>query len=155
MIVRAGDLHDVGKLGIPDSIITKAGPLSEREWEFMRQHTVMGERIIAAAGPSLERIAPLVRASHERWDGRGYPDGLAGEEIPLGARIITICDSFRALRRLPVRSPAGGGVLPHEHGGHRPRTSPRSLAPAVSWSAQVSSRPRRAYTYCRFPTTAA
>jgi diguanylate cyclase (GGDEF)-like protein len=97
MIVRAGDLHDVGKLGIPDSIIAKAGPLSEREWEFMRQHTVMGERIIAAAGPSLERIAPLVRASHERWDGRGYPDGLAGEEIPLGARIITICDSFRAM----------------------------------------------------------
>ena len=63
----------------------------------MRQHTVMGERIIAAAGPSLARVAPLVRASHERWDGKGYPDGLAGEEIPLGARIITICDSFRAM----------------------------------------------------------
>ncbi len=97
LAVRAGDLHDVGKLGIPDSIIAKPGPLSEHEWEFMRQHTVMGERIIAAAGPSLEPIAPLVRASHERWDGRGYPDGLAGEEIPLGARIITICDSFRAM----------------------------------------------------------
>jgi diguanylate cyclase (GGDEF)-like protein len=97
MIIRAGDLHDVGKLGIPDEIITNPGPLSEREWEFMRQHTVMGERIIAAAGPSLERIAPLVRASHERWDGAGYPDGLAGEQIPLGARIITICDSYRAM----------------------------------------------------------
>ena len=97
MIIRAGDLHDVGKLGIPDEIITKAGPLNEVEWQFMRQHTVMGERIIAAAGPSLERIAPLVRASHERWDGHGYPDGLAGEQIPLGARIITICDSFRAM----------------------------------------------------------
>jgi diguanylate cyclase (GGDEF)-like protein len=97
MIVRAGDLHDVGKLGIPDEIISKAGPLNEHEWQFMRQHTVMGERIIAAAGPSLERIGPLVRASHERWDGHGYPDGLAGEEIPLGARIITICDSFRAM----------------------------------------------------------
>ncbi|HEX7611069.1 MAG TPA: diguanylate cyclase [Solirubrobacteraceae bacterium] len=97
MVIRAGDLHDVGKLGIPDEIITKAGPLSEGEWEFMRQHTVMGERIIAAAGPSLARIAPLVRASHERWDGKGYPDGVAGEEIPLGARIIAICDSFRAM----------------------------------------------------------
>jgi diguanylate cyclase (GGDEF)-like protein len=97
MTIRAGDLHDVGKLGIPDEIISKAGPLTEGEWEFMRQHTVMGERIIAAAGPSLERIAPLVRASHERWDGKGYPDGLAGEEIPLGARIITVCDSFRAM----------------------------------------------------------
>ena len=97
MIVKAADLHDVGKLGIPDEIITRPGPLSAQEWEFMRQHTVMGEQIIAAAGPSLERIGPLVRASHERWDGNGYPDGLTGEEIPLGARIITICDSFRAM----------------------------------------------------------
>ena len=97
LIIKAGDLHDVGKLGIPDEIISKPGPLSEEEWAFMKQHTVMGEQIIAAAGPSLERIGPLVRASHERWDGKGYPDGLAGEEIPLGARIITICDSFRAM----------------------------------------------------------
>ena len=97
LIIKAGDLHDVGKLGIPDEIITKPGPLNDEEWEFMRQHTVMGEQIIAAAGPSLDRIGPLVRASHERWDGKGYPDGLAGEEIPLGARIITICDSFRAM----------------------------------------------------------
>ena len=97
LIAKAGDLHDVGKLGIPDEIITKPGPLTDDEWEFMKQHTVMGEQIIAAAGPSLERIGPLVRASHERWDGNGYPDGLAGEEIPLGARIITICDSFRAM----------------------------------------------------------
>ena len=73
LVVKAGDLHDVGKLGIPDEIVTKPGPLSDQEWEFMRQHTVMGEQIIAAAGPSLERIAPLVRASHERWDGMGYP----------------------------------------------------------------------------------
>jgi diguanylate cyclase (GGDEF)-like protein len=97
LIIKAGDLHDVGKLGIPDEIITKPGALSEEEWQFMKQHTVMGEQIIAAAGPSLDRIGPLVRASHERWDGGGYPDGLAGEEIPLGARIITICDSFRAM----------------------------------------------------------
>jgi diguanylate cyclase (GGDEF)-like protein len=97
LIIKAGDLHDVGKLGIPDEILTKPGSLSDEEWTFMKQHTVMGEQIIAAAGPSLERIGPLVRASHERWDGNGYPDGLAGEEIPLGARIITICDSFRAM----------------------------------------------------------
>ncbi len=97
LIIKAADLHDVGKLGIPDEIITKPGPLTDEEWEFMRQHTVMGEQIIAAAGPSLDRIGPLVRASHERWDGKGYPDGLRGEDIPLGARIITICDSFRAM----------------------------------------------------------
>jgi diguanylate cyclase (GGDEF)-like protein len=97
LVVKAGDLHDVGKLGIPDEILAKPGPLDEQEWEFMKQHTIMGESIIAAAGPSLDRIGPLVRASHERWDGRGYPDGLLEEEIPLGARIITICDSFRAM----------------------------------------------------------
>jgi diguanylate cyclase (GGDEF)-like protein len=97
LIVKAGDLHDIGKLGIPDEILAKPGPLSEREWEFMKRHTVMGEQIIAAAGPSLEQIAPLVRASHERWDGSGYPDYLSGEQIPLGARIISICDSFRAM----------------------------------------------------------
>jgi diguanylate cyclase (GGDEF)-like protein len=96
-IVKAGDLHDVGKLGIPDEIILKPGPLTDAEWDFMKQHTVMGEKIIAAAGPSLQQIAPLVRASHERWDGGGYPDGLAGEEIPVGARIIAICDSFHAM----------------------------------------------------------
>jgi two-component system cell cycle response regulator len=106
LIVKAGDLHDVGKLGIPDEIISKPGPLSSEEWKFMKQHTVMGEQIIAAAGPSLERIGPLVRASHERWDGMGYPDGLAGEEIPLGARIIAICDSFRAMMDERVYKPA-------------------------------------------------
>jgi len=106
LIIKAGDLHDVGKLGIPDEIITKPGPLTDEEWAFMKQHTVMGEQIIAAAGPSLDRIGPLVRASHERWDGKGYPDGLAGEAIPLGARIITICDSFRAMLDERVYKPA-------------------------------------------------
>jgi diguanylate cyclase (GGDEF)-like protein len=97
LIITAGDLHDVGKLGIPDEILAKPGPLNDEEWQFMMQHTIMGESIIAAAGPSLDRVGPLVRASHERWDGRGYPDGLREEEIPLGARIITICDSFHAM----------------------------------------------------------
>ncbi|HXW58328.1 MAG TPA: diguanylate cyclase [Solirubrobacteraceae bacterium] len=106
LVMKAGNLHDVGKLGIPDEIVTKPGPLSDQEWEFMRQHTVIGEQIIAAAGPSLERIGPLVRASHERWDGTGYPDGLAGEEIPLGARIIVVCDSFHAMMDERVYKPA-------------------------------------------------
>jgi diguanylate cyclase (GGDEF)-like protein len=106
LIVKAGDLHDVGKLGIPDEIISKPGPLTASEWDFMKQHTVMGEQIIAAAGPSLGPIGPLVRASHERWDGTGYPDHLKGERIPLGARIITICDSFRAMLDERVYKPA-------------------------------------------------
>ena len=106
LVVKAGDLHDVGKLGIPDEIITKPGPLTASEWDFMKQHTVMGEQIIAAAGASLGPIGPLVRASHERWDGAGYPDGLKGDAIPLGARIITICDSFRAMLDERVYKPS-------------------------------------------------
>jgi diguanylate cyclase (GGDEF)-like protein len=95
-LVRAAELHDVGKVGIPDAILDKAGALSEQEREFVRQHTLLGERILNAA-PALRPVATLVRASHERWDGRGYPDGLAGERIPLGARIIAACDAYEAM----------------------------------------------------------
>ena len=95
-ICQAAELHDIGKVAIPEAILHKPGPLDEAEWEFMRTHTIIGERIIAAA-PSLAQVARLVRSSHERWDGAGYPDGLAGEAIPLGARIIAVCDSFDAM----------------------------------------------------------
>jgi diguanylate cyclase (GGDEF)-like protein/PAS domain S-box-containing protein len=95
-LLQAASLHDVGKAAIPDEILDKPAPLSEQEWEFMRRHPVMGERILAAA-PALTQAAPLVRHSHERFDGRGYPDGLAGEQIPLGARIIAVCDAFDAM----------------------------------------------------------
>jgi diguanylate cyclase (GGDEF)-like protein len=97
LVITAADLHDIGKLGVPDEIITKPGPLDEDEWEFIKQHTLIGERIIAAAGLPMEGIGQLVRSSHERWDGTGYPDGISGEEIPLGSRIITICDAFGAM----------------------------------------------------------
>ncbi|HLI32764.1 MAG TPA: diguanylate cyclase [Solirubrobacteraceae bacterium] len=97
LVSAAASLHDIGKLGVPDRIITKPGPLDEAEWEFIRQHTLIGERIIAAAGLPMEGVGALVRSSHERWDGTGYPDGLAGEQIPLGARIITICDAYGAM----------------------------------------------------------
>jgi HD-GYP domain-containing protein (c-di-GMP phosphodiesterase class II) len=95
-LVRAAELHDVGKVGIPDAILDKAGALNEQEREFVRQHTLLGERILNAA-PALRPVAIIVRASHERWDGRGYPDGLAGEEIALGARIIAACDAYEAM----------------------------------------------------------
>lgn len=97
LVITAADLHDIGKLGVPDEIITKPGPLDDDEWEFIKQHTLIGERIIAAAGLPMEGIGELVRSSHERWDGTGYPDGLKGEDVPLGARIITICDAFGAM----------------------------------------------------------
>ena len=96
LLRHAGELHDLGKVAIPDSILSKPGPLDEKEWEFVRQHPVVGERIIAAA-PALAQVGKLVRASHERFDGSGYPDGRVGEEIPLGARIIAVCDAYDAM----------------------------------------------------------
>jgi diguanylate cyclase (GGDEF)-like protein/putative nucleotidyltransferase with HDIG domain len=93
---HAADLHDVGKVAIPDAILDKPGPLDADEWTFMRRHTIIGERIVAAA-PALSEVATLVRASHERHDGGGYPDGLAGDAVPLGARIVSVCDSFDAM----------------------------------------------------------
>lgn len=95
-LLRAAELHDIGKLAVPDDILHKVGPLNSAEWHFMRQHTLVGERILTV-DPALRPIARLVRASHERWDGRGYPDGLAGARIPLAARIIAACDAFEAM----------------------------------------------------------
>ncbi len=95
-IRHAAELHDIGKVAIPDSILRKPGPLDDREWAFMRRHTVIGERIIAAA-PALASVAALVRSSHERWNGDGYPDGLRAHDIPLGARIIAVADAFDAM----------------------------------------------------------
>jgi diguanylate cyclase (GGDEF)-like protein len=95
-LARGAELHDLGKVSIPDSILHKPGPLDDHEWQLMHQHTIVGERILAAV-PSLQPVAKLVRSSHERWDGTGYPDGLTGEDIPLGARIIAVCDAFDAM----------------------------------------------------------
>ena len=95
-LARAAALHDVGKVGLPEAILTKPGPLDPEEWSFVRQHTVLGERILSAA-PALRPVAAIVRASHERWDGDGYPDGLRGDEIPLAARIIAACDAHGAM----------------------------------------------------------
>jgi diguanylate cyclase (GGDEF)-like protein len=92
----AAELHDVGKVAIPDAILDKPGALEPGEWEFIRRHTLIGESIVLAA-PSLAHAAPLVRSSHERVDGQGYPDGLSRDEIPIGARIIAVCDAFDAI----------------------------------------------------------
>ena len=92
----AGALHDIGKVSIPDEILSKPGPLNEEEWEFVRRHTLIGERILRAA-PALAPVGPLVRSSHEHFDGSGYPDGLSGEDIPLASRIVLVCDAFDAM----------------------------------------------------------
>ena len=89
-------LHDIGKVGVPDGILHKDGPLDEREWEQMREHAAIGERIIRAV-PGLGAVARVVRHEHERWDGGGYPDGISAEEIPVEARIILACDAYHAM----------------------------------------------------------
>jgi HD-GYP domain-containing protein (c-di-GMP phosphodiesterase class II) len=90
-------LHDVGKIRIPGEIINKPGKLTDEEWAVMKTHTIEGERMLAQIGGLLGRVGHLVRSCHERWDGKGYPDGLAAEETPLVARIVCACDAYNAM----------------------------------------------------------
>lgn len=96
VLQRGGYLHDIGKVGIPDGILFKAGPLTPEEWEIMKSHAARGERICASMR-SLAPVLPIIRSHHERWDGSGYPDGLKGEAIPLLARILQLADIYDAL----------------------------------------------------------
>ena len=93
---RAAELHDIGKVAIPDSILDKNEALDEDEWRFMQRHTLIGESMLRVA-PALVSLAKIVRSSHERYDGKGYPDGLAGDAIPLDSRIVFVCDAFHAM----------------------------------------------------------
>jgi two-component system, cell cycle response regulator len=95
-VVRAAELHDIGKVAIPYSLLHKAGPLDEHEWKLMRHHPIVGASILNAA-PALARVAEIVEATHERYDGTGYPRGLAGAEIPRASQIVFVCDSFDAM----------------------------------------------------------
>ena len=104
-LYRGGYLHDVGKVGIPDSILFKAGKLNAAEWDVMRTHCARGEEICRHM-KSLEPVLPIIRHHHERWDGSGYPDGLTGEQIPLLARIVQTADIYDALTsRRPYKEP--------------------------------------------------
>lgn len=91
-----GYLHDIGKVGIPDAVLLKKGQLTDEEWEIMRQHVIIGERICQPLR-TMRGVLPIIRHHHERWDGTGYPDGLAGNEIPLLAQIFQIIDIYDAL----------------------------------------------------------
>lgn len=95
---RGGYLHDIGKVAVPDSVLFKAGRLTEEEWRVMKEHTVRGEQICAGM-KSLKSVLPIIRHHHERWDGSGYPDGLRHQEIPLLARVLQIADIFDGLTR--------------------------------------------------------
>ena len=158
-VAHAAELHDVGKIAIPDAILEKSGPLDETEWGFMRRHTIIGERILMAA-PALRSVARLVRSSHERWDGVGYPDGLRGEEIPLGARVVAVCDAFDAMTTDTSLSPAhrraGGSdgaaplrrqpVRPGRRGGVRTRAERERLPPTRPPAGESPRSPRRRAT---------
>jgi diguanylate cyclase (GGDEF)-like protein len=95
-ITQAAELHDIGKIAIPDTILSKPGPLDQEEWDFVRRHTIIGEHILLAA-PALAPVAELVRCHHERYDGTGYPHQLAREQIPIGASVVAVCDAFAAM----------------------------------------------------------
>jgi HD-GYP domain-containing protein (c-di-GMP phosphodiesterase class II) len=90
-------LHDVGKIAVPKEILNKPGPLDDDEWLVVKAHTIEGQRMLDQVGGLLSDVGRVVRSSHERWDGSGYPDGLAGDEIPMGATIVSCCDAFNAM----------------------------------------------------------
>ncbi|MGO9902692.1 MAG: HD domain-containing phosphohydrolase [Solirubrobacteraceae bacterium] len=119
---RAAALHDIGKVGIPDAILTKPGPLDPTEWDLIRQHTILGERILSAA-PALRPVGAVVRATHERWDGRGYPDHLCADQIPLAARVIAVCDAYDAIitdrRHRPASTPEQAREEIKREAGHQ------------------------------------
>jgi putative two-component system response regulator len=94
-------LHDIGKIYIKETILCKAGPLSNQEWDEMKRHPIIGAELVKKI-PYLVPALPIIRHHHERWDGKGYPDGLAGDEIPLGARIVSVADSFDAMTTVRV-----------------------------------------------------
>jgi putative two-component system response regulator len=107
MLGHASAMHDVGKIGIPDRVLLKPGPLDEDEWEIMKSHTRKGAEILAGStSPLVQMAEEIARTHHERWDGGGYPEGLEGEDIPLTGRICAICDVFDALiSRRPYKEP--------------------------------------------------
>jgi putative nucleotidyltransferase with HDIG domain len=116
---RAGALHDIGKVGTPVELVNKPGPLSAEEFAIVQRHSVSGARMVAGLGD--EELAAIVRSHHERFDGRGYPDGLAGEEIPIGARIVAVADTFDAVAstrpyRLAMRASEALQLLDDEAG---------------------------------------
>ena len=98
LVVAAARLHDIGKLGVPPWIMEKEGPLTDFEYDLMREHPLIGQNLIERKRELLP-IASLIRSTHEHWDGSGYPDGLSGAAIPLPARIVAICDAFDAMTK--------------------------------------------------------
>jgi diguanylate cyclase (GGDEF)-like protein len=127
-LVRAvAELHDVGKLALPETLLQKPEPLDDAEWRLVRQHTIIGERIVSRA-EGFDEVASTIRATHERWDGKGYPDRLEGEEIPLAARVVAICDAYDAMTS---DRPYRGALTPEAAVTELRETSGRQFDPAL------------------------
>ena len=134
-------LHDVGKIAVPKEIINKPGPLTDDEWMVIKTHTIEGQRMLDRVGGLLSEVGRVVRSSHEKWDGTGYPDGLVGEQIPVGSAIVCCCDAFNAMttdrsyrdgdaargRHRGARGQLGDAVQP---GGRRGRAAGAPRGPA-------------------------
>jgi putative nucleotidyltransferase with HDIG domain len=149
-------LHDVGKIAVPKAIVNKPGPLDDEEWKVMRQHTVTGQRMLDKVGGSMTEVGVIVRASHERWDGNGYPDGIGGEEVPLPARIVSVADTFHAITTTrPYRTAQSAEAAVKECARARERSSiqrssrrscacsnvpPRARLPSSSSASRIPSR---------------
>ena len=115
-LLRLGGLfHDIGKMGIPEEILNKPGPLTAQEWEVMRLHPALGARILSEIGGGFQLLVPTVLAHHERWDGQGYPRGLREREIPLPARILSVLDAYDTMiSRRPYKEPMPASSARHE-----------------------------------------
>lgn len=131
-------LHDVGKVGIDEVIIRKGGPLTPAEYRLMQEHPIIGERIVQPLRLAAA-VSPIVRHHHERWDGRGYPDGLAGETIPLGARIVSVADSFDAMttQRPYNRVLTIDEAIDRLHNGAGSYWDPKVVAVFLDWLQSV------------------
>jgi diguanylate cyclase len=142
-----GLLHDIGKLAIPAAILAKAGPLDEAETEVMRTHVIEGARLAMAIEALPASVPVVVRASHERWDGGGYPDRLRGERIPLAARIVACADAFDAMTSSRSYRPALGIGLALEIIGHEsgrqfdPAIATTLIATAQRWELELEAEP--------------
>ena len=142
-----GLLHDVGKLAIPAAILVKAGPLDAREAELMRTHVTEGERLAAGLEGLPASVPTVVRGSHERWDGGGYPDGLSGEEIPFAARVVSCADAFDAMTSSRSYRPALGielalGVIRQESGRQfDPSIAEATVAVVGRWELELAAEP--------------
>ena len=151
LLRRAAPLHDVGKIGVPDAILRKPGPLTDAEWALMREHTVIGARLLSGGRSRVMQLAQqIARSHHEQWDGKGYPDGLEGEQIPLAGRLVMVADVFDALLadRVYRRAWSVDAVLDYirEHAGQRfdPQIAALCHRPAVRralLASRVSSPP--------------